>query len=401
MLNSYQIPPKLYGDKSAGNKTVSGIEDLSSTRKSCSGTSGNNYVTVSAGDEASYSAGDQVLIHQSRGSNADQTTTPNWEFNEVTSTSSGQINLLNNLSQSYVDSGASQAQIIKCPMWNTVTLPNGATIAPSAWDGNISGIEVIIADVFDGQSGGTINLNNLGFRAGQGTSTRSLTGEQGEGTAGAGGTRSTAANGSGAGGGQYGTAGDPWASSGGGGGHATAGDNGFNSGDHSRSSPGTGGVLKGNAGLTIIVLGGGGAAGGTHGDGGGGSPSSGAGGKGAAILIIFARSFTNLATINLGGVNGQNIQGSPPNAVDGAGGGGSGGASLICGNIVDIGTNLITAPGGTGGTTGSSNGGNGSAGRTHVEYGTSLTGSTNNPTADTEQNNALKVFSPLPSHFQV
>ena len=398
MLNSYQIPVYLkenrqYGDKSAGNKTISGTESLSSVAKAVTSV-GANYIGVASGEENSFAIGDQILLIQMRGGSADQTTNPNYEWKEVYSIDAvnHRVYFTENIQYSYTVSSSGKPQIVKVPMYDTITIPSGQTIQPTAWNGEKYGIEVILCDVFDGQSGGIINLNGLGFRKGNGTATRSLTGEQGEGTTNAGGTRTTVANGDGAGGGQNGTAGNPWASSGGGGGLLSEGDDAYNNypgGENIRATPGSGGDIRGKSDFTIIVLGGAGAAGGTHGDSGGGSPASGSGGNSSAILIIFARVLTNRCTVSQNGNNGQNIQGSPSAPVDGAGGGGTGGMGLFAGNVVDIGTNLITAIAGTGGITGASSGGDGAEGALRAEYGTSFTGSTNNPVADTELNPEL------------
>jgi len=90
-----------YGDGSDGDLTISSNTTWSPTQASCSGSSG----TTSLSATESFSAGDILFIHQTRGTGAG-----NWELNKVSSYTAGTITTAYDLMNTYTDSGDSQAK---------------------------------------------------------------------------------------------------------------------------------------------------------------------------------------------------------------------------------------------------------------------------------------------------
>lgn len=91
----------------------------------------------------------------------------NYEFAEVSAIPSGTtIKLDCPLQYSYTDTG--KVQIVRVPRYNTLTINNGGTIICDPWDSAIGGI--IAVEVENNtviNSGGAINADSAGFRAGQ------------------------------------------------------------------------------------------------------------------------------------------------------------------------------------------------------------------------------------------
>lgn len=330
------------------------------TKDSCSGTAGTSTLTTSG---STFANNDVLLVHQTRG-----TSVGVWEITKVLSGGgTATLTLLRKLVNTYTDSGASQAQAIKIPQYTDVTVQSGTWTIP-AWGGNTGGIltfafkgTLTITGTATGNggdgstgSGGVAGGTGGGFYGGASHGSPGVDGPggQGEGTAGAGGSQINSANGNGGGGG--GTAGTG-ASGGAGGGNGVAGTN---------STNGIGGTVGGAADLTTIVFGGGG--------GGAGKQTTyapGSGGSGAAIVMIFGKTVATITgAINLIGGNG-----GASNEI--GGGGGAGGSCLIVCNTATLGTNKVTATGGSGG----SGGGNyaGGTGRVAVHHSGTVTGTTN------------------------
>lgn len=365
-LNAWQkidrvLPKKPFGDGINGSATISADPN---TRATAIGTSGNPNLT--AGSTA-FANGDLVLIHQTRGSGAG-----NYEYNLVLSGGgTTSLVLLVNKQYSYV----AGAQIIKIPRYLTAVI-NAHSIP--AWNGSTGGIEVICAKKTI-TTGGVLNANGLGFTGAPQNTTTDADGYQGEGTAGAGGTRSIAKNGNGAGGGDGGTGLDN-ASGGGGGGHASAGTQGQNG----QQIGGLGGDSAGSADLITLVLGGGGSSGGM---GRNSASYAASGGNGGGIIILISNLITITNNINTNGNVGSNGTGS-----NGAGGGGSGGAILAICNTASIGSNLLNAGAGAGGTSGATNnGGAGSVGRIAVHYKNAITGSSTPASTNTQDPSLIET----------
>lgn len=358
-----------FGDGSDGALTISSNTTFSAANEGCSGTSGTTSVTLAAA--GGFSNGDLVLIHQSRG-----TGVGNWELNKISSGGGGtSLTMESNLQNTYTDSGASQAQMVKLFQYSSVTVDATYTWSAADWDGSKGGL---IAFLCNGTTtiNGTISTVNKGHIGG--VYARPI-GDQGGGTAGAG-TTNYPNNGSGGGGGRNDSGNQ--AAGGGGGGHGAAGSDGA----FDATSPGEGGDAVGNASLTSLVFGGAGG-GGTRGDGVTGTGGNGA--DSAGSIIVITNSLTGTGSINLNGSNGGN------GTDEGSGGGGSaGGAGLFKAQTATFDNLTVTASAGSGGS-GSGNGKNGGAGavgRFHLDYSGSFSGTTT-PTLDTTLDSTIVASS--------
>lgn len=346
-----------FGDGAEGALTVSVNTTQSPTDSACTGTAAAYSLSAT---NASFAAGQKILIHQSRGTGAGA-----WEENEIAGYTAGTITTANPLANTYV----SGAQVIVFPEYTNVTVNSGITWTAKAWTGTVGGILLFKASGTVTVTG-TITATSRGFRGG--SSFTGVTGDQGEGTAGAG-SASASANGNGGGGGEIEDGGQIWGS-GGGGGNGTSGTTGTG---HNGGFSGSGGGTSGSADLTTMTFGGGGGV---------GNSSGGAvtGGDGGGIVYFSGVTVTVSGAITSAGDNGT--IGSFSSGVSGAGAGGS---ILIKAQTATLGTNLITAAGGTGPTSDyGSKGGNGGSGRIHLDYYTSYTGTTS-PTLDATQDNSL------------
>ena len=334
-----------YGNGHDGSPAVSGTINSYATMI---GTSGSTTVTTSL----SISIGDVVLCHQSQWTGAG-----NWQLVTVKTTGSGNFTANETLAYTY----GTGAQAVLVPQYTGGTI-SGA-ITGSAWNGSVGGIIALMSN------GDLVNAGSItppaGFRGGSQRQDYAYTGEGHTG-----GSYLMSANyqhqGNGGSGGHHDSPPDNIGVSGSGGGNGTAGGSAYYS---------TGGDAVGNAGLTSMLFGGGGG-GGSKGNGDGGTAGNGAAGSG--IVLIFAKNFTTSSgTIPATGSNGQQL-----NNTDG--GSGAGGSVLIkCQNAI-LGTNKITASGGSGG-----NGGAGGVGRIHIDYSDSISGTTT-PTLDSTQVASLK-----------
>ena len=318
------------------------------------GVSGEN--TVSA-TNPSFAIGQMVLLHQSRGAN-----TGRWQVNKIVDYEPGIVTLEQPLDFDFV----SLSQIIVIPQYSQVNVTG--TFSAKAWNGSVGGVLAYLCNGLTNVTG-SISANGKGFRGGS-----AVIGGQawsGEGTGGASVLQRTE-NGTGGGGGQ-GDSGNR-GPGGGGGGYATAGV----TGDPSNGNlGGVGGTTYGNEALTTLMLGGGGG-GGARGAGVQGTPGSGSNGGG--IVLAFSKEFyinPTTGSITADGLAGVNASGAEQS---GGGGGGSGGSVFLKGQILSLGTNRVTANGGSGGIgLQSVDGGAGGTGRVRTE-GCRITGNANSPT---------------------
>lgn len=353
----------------------------------CAGSSGSPTVTTDGA--STFANGDLVLLHQSRGTGVNA-----WEFNRISSGGgTTTLTMQENLHYTYTDSGASQAQIVKCPQYSGIIISSTKTLTDWNFDSNKGGILPLVcngnADIIgnisgNGTNGSTVtgstvtgtNTVGAGFHGGYGKQTsNNQSGNQGEGTAGAG-TESTTTNGNGAGAGTAITAGS---NPGGGGGHAASG--GAGTGGDGSGQDGNGGLSTGSADLTEIAFGGGGGGGGSKDS---ASNTMGDGGTGAGIIIIFAKKHTVTGGITANGGTGGN------SSRKAHGGGGAGGSILLVGEDLDLGSGLVTATGGAGGSGGTGGtAGAASVGRIAVNYKRAVTGTTS-PSATSVQDTNLK-----------
>lgn len=380
------LPGRPFGDGSDGDLTISSNTTQSVANASCSGSSGSNSLTLGAA--SSFSNGDLVIIHQTRG-----TGSGNWEINMISSGGgTTSLTLQQDLQNTYTDSGASQAQIVKIPRYQDVTVNSSVTWSAPAWTKNTGGILVfaakgittiqgtISADGLNGSSaysGTPSGGNGRGFVGGNGDiSSLPNSAWCGEGTSGDE-AQQTSPNGTGGGGGSIG--GTPTYATGAGGGHATSGGNGESSGGAAPSGGGTAGAAQ----LTTMIFGGGG--GGGAKDPSGTSNYAAGGGGGAGIVAMFAKTPTISGGVSLDGGNGGTTSGSNAN---GEAGGGAGGSCLIVADTATLGSSLITASGGSGGSRNGVSGGNGGNGRVALHYNNSYTGTTS-PTITATQDTTL------------
>lgn len=363
VLNSWQkidrvLPGQPFGSGVDGAYTSGTIPTL--VVKTCSGTADSTTLTADT-DATPFSVNDVVLIHQSRGTGVGQ-----WEINRVSAVGSDEYTMQVALKYTYTDSGASQAQVIKIPMYSSVNVASG-TWTITDWAGDTGGI-LPIACNSTFSHGGTITGSEKGFVGGVAVTGTFQAGKQGEGTVGAGGTASADANGTGGGGGPAGD-GSYEGSGGGGGGHSSSG--GGHSSDPFAGYAVTGGTTGGSADGTTIVFGGAGGSGGTRNN----SATSGTGGDSGAIIMLFVKTLTSLNSVTNNGGNGTD---SNENQT-GGGGGGAGGHFLLCCESGTLGSSAIVCSGGALGDApdGSNDGGAGSAGRVTVHHSGTVTGTTN------------------------
>lgn len=315
-----------FGNGSDGEIELSGTD--TPIDSSCSGSSGSNSLTATNGD---FEAGQIILISQTRG-----TGTGAWEINKIASYSAGTITTLFDLENDYTDSGASQAQVLVLKQYSNVS----GSIVPKAWDENVGGIFGVLCSgkvLIDG----AFNGNGVGFLGGPAQHT---------------GESQLAANSSSSGAdpddanGGAGQAGRQQADGGGGASYGTSGTSGGGTGT------GAAGITYGDATLSELHLGSGG--------GGGGGINNG-GGKGGAAIAIFASEIEITGSLTSNGNDG----GTTTQSNSGGSGGGSGGSILLKARKITLGTNLVTALGGSGAAgLGSGNtGGNGGNGRIRIE----------------------------------
>lgn len=350
-----------YGDGSDGAYSSGGSATDAPIDSSCTGTSGTTSLSAT---NASFAADQIILIHQSRGTGAG-----NWELNKIASYTTGTITTSYTLQNTY----ASGAQVVVASKYSTFLQNSGHTLTAKAWNGTVGGIVFKLANTsitIDGSITGT----GKGYRNGNPVSGATFPNyaNGGEGTSGFSGTGPSATNTSGGAGGLQGS-GSGGLGGGSGGGHAAIGGTGTVF-DNAYLSAGGGSV--GSTTLTTAVFGGGGGAGG-----GGSSGGGGAGGDSGIFCLLISPLITITGSVPNNGGNG-----AVANNV--GGGGGSGGSTLVKGQSLVLGSNLLTATGGTGGNGSAFDGGAGSVGRIHADYGKTITGTTN-PTIDSSQQAVL------------
>lgn len=376
-----------FGDGRDGALTISTDTTEDPVDANCTGTSGQNTLTVT-NEHASFSSivsGDKVLIHQTRGTSAGT-----YQVTSVSSYNAGILTLNDALTFSPAHSAtasvANKAQVRLMKQHTDVTINDAITYTSKAWGGLKGGILGFFASGTFTYAG-TMTADTKGYiGADVSTMAQQSNGKQGEGTGGAGETASTAKNGSGAGGGQGGSgiAQDWVGGSGGGGGYGTAGADGFS---FRGGSPGIGGDLVGDANQALILFGGGGATAGTGNN--SSPPGSPTGtGTGGGILLPFAATITQSGS---GILTSDGDAGSEGGSGSGAGnGGGAGGSILAKCQTATLGS-TTTATQGIGGSSpgwASINGGDGAVGRVALYYSDSFTG-TSSPNLTAIQDSEL------------
>jgi hypothetical protein len=366
-----------FGNGSDGDLTIGSNTTEVPIDSACTGTAS---ATSLSATNASFAAGQIILIHQTRGTGAG-----NWELNKIASYVAGTITLERPLMNTY----ASGAQVRVLKQYRNVTINSGVTYKAKTWTGTVGGILGFFAKGIVNING-TINVagesgtNQLGDQTGQGTTGAGFRGGKnsndnsgaghGEGYTGTYGNESTEGSpgswsgsdsgngGTGAGGAQQG------GNSGSGGGNGTSGGNGS-------GSAGGGGSAVGNAALTSMFFGGGG--------GGGRASGSGAGGgQGGGICAIFGKRI--VIDASTGFIDGRGGNGATNPQGGGSSAGGAGASILLkCVSGV-LNTTRISAAGGTPGRDSNSGG----VGRIHIDYAISFTGTTT-PTIDSQLDRSL------------
>ncbi len=362
-----------FGDGSDGALVISSNTTETVIDSACSGTSG---TTTLSATNASFAAGQKILIHQTRGTNAGT-----YQITTIQGYTAGTITTEDTLDISYNSTSSNKAQVRVLKQYTDVTVNTGVTWTAKAWNGTVGGILAFLANGTVTVTG-SITAGAKGYLGGSDQTTYDAAGKQGEGTAGARDGLSKNANGSGGGGAEGGAtepASDTRGGGGGGGGHASSGSTGENRGTGFKD-PGIGGNSAGDSLLSSVVFGGGG---------GSGSPNDKApgvggekGGNGGGIICLFGSTVTITGEVRSSGGAGD------PGTVlyDGGGGGGAGGSVLVKCQTASLGSNGIIAAGGSGGGGGSEacDGGNGSSGRIAVYYSSSVSGTTSPTYSSTE-----------------
>jgi len=341
-----------FGNGSDGDLTISGNTTETVIDSSCTGTAGQYSLSAT---NASFAAGQAILIHKSRGSTT--VTAGEWELNYIASYSAGTITTALPLQFSYNDSGSDQSQVRVMKQYNNVTINSGVTLTGKTWDQNVGGILAFFAKSTTITGG--LSSYAIGFRGGP-PGSPDQNGYCGEGS----GTDIQK------------NVSDPDGNGGGARNVSTAG--GGNATTSGTGSDGTYGTSDYVANLTRASFGGGG---------GGGSSSnpSGSGGKGSGFIIVVSKTITVTGTVSSNGGNAP-----AEGASNGRGGsGGAGGCILFKCQTATLGTNLVTAGGGAPYVPNAyCNNNYGSVGRIHLDYKTSYTGTTN-PTLDHTQDATL------------
>ena len=326
---------------------------------------------------ASFVAGQLIMIHQTRGTSAGQ-----WELNKISSYVAGTITTVSPLTYTYT----SGAQVLVIEQHSGITIDSGKTLTAKAWNGTVGGIVALMSSGLCDVNG-TISANGKGYRGGVSSTVQgdpADMGYQGEGNpgfgtnpspfVGYGGSINNNGNGGGGGCGRI-HIDAAWhvASGGAGGANGTAGAGGYQSPSGEEGTVGGHGglVTVGVEALTTMSFGGGGGAGGY-----GTGSYAGVGGKGGGIILVFTRQFSLSGSVTSSGYNGGNSSGSG-DGYAGPGGGGAGGSVLIKSKTSILGATKITAVGGDSGSHLPSGGGDGGGGDGRIRCEScSLTGTT-------------------------
>jgi len=372
-----------FGSGADGALTISADTTDAPIDSACTGTSGAYTLTAT---NVNFAAGQVILIHQTQGTGAGA-----WQKNKIQGYTAGTISLETALNTTY----STGAQVLVMEQNTDITIDAAKTLTAKAWNGTVGGIVALLASgtltrngaisangsngasangngstaitTGGGFRGGIGNASNAGFNCGCGEGINGSTGLSGA---------STRNNNSNGGGGAYSPSFVDTASGGGGGGNGGTG----GTPSYPGAYYGTAGSMSGNDDLTTMTFGGGG--------GGGGSDHTykdrNSGGSGGGMIFLFCKDIAGSGAITAnGGVAGNH---GPFATLSSSAGGGAGGSILIKTQTASLGTGLITATGGTAGK----GGGAGGAGRIHIDYYTSYTGTTS-PTITAIQDPSLGI----------
>jgi hypothetical protein len=381
-----------YGDGSDGNLVISADTTDTPIESTLTSDSGESTGTVAA--SLGLVPGQLVFLCQKMGGFG-SAIAGNWELNRVESYTGTTVTFTYPTINTYSTSGTTRfGYLMVLKQYNNVTVD-----ATKTWTASSFNPTTGLGGIFGFFCKGTLTVNGIIELRGIGGTNTNLTGGgpnysdggQGRGFWGgrhaqqSGGTVQaetgyssngpgvfTSASNDAGGGGATATATSFWP--GGGGGHADAGTAGTTSGG--TGVVGAAGAAQGVAGLTTIFMGAGGGGGATAANGNGGS-----GAGGGAIGLFFAKDIVVDNSTGTIYANGGNGGGGGNNN---GGGGGAGGSILFKCQTASLGTGRVTSTGGTA----SNNGGAGANGRIHVDYATSIAGTTS-PTIDTRQDTTI------------
>jgi hypothetical protein len=347
---------------------------LNLTASPANGTAGSSTLTVDSA--TGFSAGQEVLIHQTQGTGAGS-----WEQATIASVAGSVLTFTAPLSHTYTSTGTNNhAQVVVVERYAALDVPAGTALLAPVWNGSTGGIlavHVTGAMTVEGR----VSMAGRGYRGtvhkctAGGATYACQDGFSGESPLGPG-SQGVTNNGPGGGGGAHGQD----CGMGAAGSYGTAGQQGTN------KTMGNCSAISGNspAGSTIgvpdltsaIFFGGAGGEGGGDEDG----AYPGKGGDGGGIIFIEAGTLTVTGQVTVdGGRGGNGVQmaacGGSGSGMSG-GGAGAGGAVRIIATTADLGSGLVTSNGGIGGTcTGTASGAAGGQGRIAVQAGT-VNGST-------------------------
>lgn len=310
------------------------------------GTINTNSLTAT---NASFAAGQIILIHYTRGTNAGV-----YELNQIASYVAGTITTVSPLSYSYVSSGNDCSQVLVMKQYSSVDTTG--TFLAKAWNGTVGGI---LSFLCSGKVTGSFSATGKGFRGGSANTVDHGSGYQGEGTAGPGALGVNAANGNGAG---APTGNTPA-------GQQPAGSGGAYAVNADDATTAQGGDAVGIADLTLLFFGGAGSGGAQNQN--GGSQRGGNGGPGGGIILIIASIIAATLIENNGG---DGLSTDLGNSC-GGGGSGAGGSTRLVARTLTLGSSVITSIAGIPGV-GGAFATSGTIGRIRVES-CSLTGTTN------------------------
>ncbi|SFE64205.1 T9SS type A sorting domain-containing protein [Thermoflexibacter ruber] len=333
-------------------------------------------IGATRGSATPFAVGDRVLIIQMQGSRPNLSNsasfgqvpaTPsvdallssagNFEFSTISAVSGSNITLSTPLSNVYDVFGS--VQLVRVPVYTSLTNVTVGGLTASNWDGSSGGIIALICTNTLNLIG-NINADAVGFAGGApvggGTTTcrtnfffNSATAQGAEKGDGVAVENPNFARGKGAwaNGGGGGNGDNSVASGGGGGGNGGAGGNGGQG--SGCNNPGVGGYALAPSNTRIYMGGGGGGGFGTNG---------GTGGGGGGIVIIQTQNLVGLGNIFARGANGTN--GASNGA--GAGGGAGGSVYLTVNSGTNTGAKIINVSGGNGGNGNGTGGGGGGGG---------------------------------------
>jgi hypothetical protein len=303
---------------------------------------GSTQITVAS--TTGFAAGDEILLIDMQGTLGETDDVGKYEFLKIASINGNNLNLETAVRRTYHTNTFNNQKLMaqRVPQWTDVTVQNGGTLTASAWDGTTGGVIAFRATgAVTINSGGAIDANAMGYRAGTGGggTAGGNNGETYDGYQGSGGNYSGGGNLGTYGGGASSNAGpasSPYSTSpngeyrGGGGGGGNADDSTTDDGAGGGGGGGYGGGGGGGgggAGGSSYNGGSGGSGGDTGvGGGGGGSGRTGANGGAGGNAGSVGGGVANLAAAGWSARTGEGGNGGSASAdPQGAGGGGGGG----------------------------------------------------------------------------